>query len=112
MPWRGRAAYYSIIHQPEAVLKRLFVIAAFLVGAGSLALGQGADARLAARLKSLFPAAASFSPKEGEPPHFTAYGAGARGSKPVIGYAFWTTEVGAARARLRRADSDAGRAST
>jgi hypothetical protein len=42
-------------------------------------------------LKNLFPSAASFSPKEGEPPHFTAYGAGA--NKPVIGYAFWTTEV-------------------
>lgn len=75
----------------EAGLKRLFVIASFLVGAGSLVLGQGADARLTARLKSLFPAAASFSPKEGEPPHFTVYGPGA--GKPILGYAFWTTEV-------------------
>ena len=87
----GPCGYYSIIHQPEAVLKRLFVISAFLVGAGTLALGQGADAQLTARLKNLFPSAASFSPKEGEPPHFTAYGAGA--NKPVVGYAFWTTEV-------------------
>jgi NosR/NirI family nitrous oxide reductase transcriptional regulator len=76
---------------PEAALKRLFVIAAFLVGAGSLAIGQGTDAQTTTRLKNLFPAAASFSPKEGEPPHFTVYGPGA--NKPVIGYAFWTTEV-------------------
>ena len=48
---------------------------------------------MAARLKSLFPAAASFSAKEGEPPHFTAYGPGGRGSQGIIGYAFWTTEV-------------------
>ena len=87
----GPCGYYSIIHQPEAVLKRLFVISAFLVGAGTLALGQGADAQLTARLKNLFPSAAAFAPKEGEPPHCTAYGAGA--NKPVIGYAFWTTEV-------------------
>ena len=87
----GGRGYYSIIHQPEAVLQRLFLIAAFLIGAGSLALGQGADAQLTARLKNLFPAAASFSAKEGEPPHFTVYGPGA--SKPVVGYAFWTTEV-------------------
>ncbi len=83
----------TIIPSPEAVLQRLFVIAAFLIGASSLATGQGADARLAARLKMLFPAAASFSPKEGEPPHFKAYGPGARGSQPIVGYAFWTTEV-------------------
>ena len=51
------------------------------------------DAQLLARLKTLFPAAASFSPKEGEPPHFTAFGTGGRGSQPVLGYAFWTTEA-------------------
>jgi len=35
----------------------------------------------------------TFSPKEGEPLHFTAYGADARGAQTVLGYAFWTTEV-------------------
>jgi len=65
-----------------------------VVGFSTLALGQQvADPQLLARLKTLFPSAASFSPKEGDPPHFTAYGPGARGSQPVLGYAFWTTEA-------------------
>jgi NosR/NirI family nitrous oxide reductase transcriptional regulator len=76
-------------------LQRLFVIAAFLVGTSGLMLGQqGLDAQTAARLKALFPSAASFSAKEGEPPHYKVLGPAARGSQPsVIGYAFWTTEV-------------------
>jgi transcriptional regulator of nitric oxide reductase len=49
----------------------------------------GIDAQNLARLKRLFPGATSFSPKEGEPPHFTAFGDG----KTPIGYAVWTTEV-------------------
>jgi transcriptional regulator of nitric oxide reductase len=52
--------------------------------------GQSADV-LQARLKSLFPAATAFSPKGGEPPHFTAYAG--PGTQNVLGYAFWTTEV-------------------
>ena len=65
-----------------------------VVGCCTLALGQQvADPQLLARLKTLFPSAASFSPKEGDPPHFTAYGPGARGAQPVLGYAFWTTEA-------------------
>jgi NosR/NirI family nitrous oxide reductase transcriptional regulator len=50
--------------------------------------GQSIDARLT----QLFPSATSFSPKEGDPPHYTAY-AGAPGSRIVAGYAFWTTEL-------------------
>jgi len=48
-----------------------------------------------AELKRLFPAASWISPKEGEPPHFTAYGADPRANPkaPVIGYAFWTPEL-------------------
>jgi transcriptional regulator of nitric oxide reductase len=49
--------------------------------------GQSIDARL----KRLFPSATSFSPKEGDPPHFTAYTGGA--AKTVAGYAYWTTEL-------------------
>ena len=50
-----------------------------------------ADARLQNQLKSVFPAAASFSPKQTTPvPHFAAYGAD---GKTVLGYAFWTTEL-------------------
>jgi NosR/NirI family nitrous oxide reductase transcriptional regulator len=54
---------------------------------------SGPDAQQQGRLKRLFPAATSFSPKGGDPPHFTAYGAGDQGAKTVLGYAFWTTEL-------------------
>jgi transcriptional regulator of nitric oxide reductase len=54
---------------------------------------QATDNQTLVRLRSLFPTATSFSPKEGEPPHFTAFGPGGVGSPPVIGYAFWTTEA-------------------
>jgi transcriptional regulator of nitric oxide reductase len=59
-----------------------------------LAAGQPAavDAKQRARLAQLFPAATAFSPKGGDPPHFTAYG-GAQGAKTVLGYAYWTTEL-------------------
>jgi NosR/NirI family nitrous oxide reductase transcriptional regulator len=68
------------------------VAVALLVGGGSLVLGQQAtDVHTMNRLKQLFPGAASFSPKEGEPPHFKALGPG--GASSVLGYAFWTTEA-------------------
>jgi NosR/NirI family nitrous oxide reductase transcriptional regulator len=45
-------------------------------------------------LRELFPDAASFSEKEGDPPHFKAFGADSAGSgAEVIGYAYWTTEL-------------------
>jgi NosR/NirI family nitrous oxide reductase transcriptional regulator len=70
------------------------ILAALLVGSGSLAVGQaGVDAPTLDKLKRLFPAAATFSPKEGEPLHFTAFTTDARGGKTPLGYAFWTTEV-------------------
>ncbi len=48
-----------------------------------------------AELKRLFPAAAWISPKQGEPPHFTAYAVDPRTDPkaPPVGYAFWTPEV-------------------
>ena len=48
-----------------------------------------------AELKQLFPAAAAFSPLEGQPLHFKAYAADPRtnpAAKP-IGFAFWTTDL-------------------
>ena len=45
----------------------------------------------AARLKRLFPSAAAFSPKGGDPPHVKAL-AGPKADS-VVGYAVWTTEV-------------------
>ena len=68
----------------------LVVATAALVIAG----GQSpSDARQQARLKQLFPAAAAFSPKEGDPPHITAYGPTAQGKQPALGYAFYTTDL-------------------
>ena len=53
----------------------------------------GPDA-LELRLRTLFPEAATFSAKEGNPPHYTAYAAAAgQREKAVAGYAFWTTEL-------------------
>jgi len=64
----------------------LVVCAVSFVMAGQSRGGQQTEARL----KSLFPAAASFSAKEGTPPHYTAYGSD---GKSPLGYAFWTTDV-------------------
>jgi NosR/NirI family nitrous oxide reductase transcriptional regulator len=47
------------------------------------------DPKLRAQLARLFPEAASFSTKSGEPPHFKAYGQ----RQTITGYAFWTTEL-------------------
>ena len=67
-------------------MKRLVVFLSLLVGTYVASAAQGSsDARLA----RLFPTATAFSPKEGDPPHFTAFGA----NKAVLGYAFYTTEI-------------------
>lgn len=62
-----------------------------MVAAATLAAGerQPPDTALSPQLARLFPAAASFSPKTGEPPHYKAYDAG----RAVQGLAFWTTEL-------------------
>ena len=53
-----------------------------------------ADAGLDEQLRYLFPDADRFSPKEGSPPHYKAFGpAGADGEAPLVGLAFWTTEL-------------------
>ena len=49
------------------------------------------DPVLRAQLESLFPQAESFSPKQGSPPHFKAFGPGGEGE--LLGLAFWTTEL-------------------
>jgi len=68
-------------------MKRLVVFLSIV--AGSVTLLDAGGQSLESRLKQLFPSATSFSPKEGDPPHFTAY----TSSKAVAGYAFWTTEI-------------------
>jgi NosR/NirI family transcriptional regulator, nitrous oxide reductase regulator len=55
---------------------------------------QGVDQKLEAQLRRIFPAAASFSSKQGEPPHFKVYQNDARTGAPVVAaLAFWTTEL-------------------
>jgi transcriptional regulator of nitric oxide reductase len=68
------------------------IIVVLSLVAGSVTLLTAGGQSVEARLKQLFPSATSFSPKEGDPPHFTAY-TGSGGSKAVAGYAFWTTEI-------------------
>jgi NosR/NirI family nitrous oxide reductase transcriptional regulator len=52
------------------------------------------DAELRGQLEQLFPEAARFSVKSGNPPHYKAYGApGAGGEPELLGYAYWTTEL-------------------
>jgi transcriptional regulator of nitric oxide reductase len=77
-------------------LQRLVALIALVAAGGTLifAGGQaGIDAQQQTRLKRLFPSATTFAPKSGDPPHFTAYAADARGAQTTLGYAFWTTEV-------------------
>ena len=67
-------------------MKRLAIVLSLLAGSVALTLagGQTSDARL----RQLFPAATTFSPKGGDPAHVKALVKDA-----VIGYAFWTTEI-------------------
>ena len=75
---------------------RMAALALCVLGGALIAVaGQTpVDARLQAQLKQLFPSAATFSPKEGEPPHFKAYVNDPRsGPQTLAGFAFWTTEL-------------------
>jgi NosR/NirI family transcriptional regulator, nitrous oxide reductase regulator len=69
----------------------LLVIAA----GGMIVAGQSTfDPKLLTHLKRLFPSATSFSPKEGDPPHFKAYvNESQPGARQVAGFAFWTTDL-------------------
>jgi NosR/NirI family transcriptional regulator, nitrous oxide reductase regulator len=52
------------------------------------------DSNQEAQLRRIFPDAASFAPKGGEPPHFKVFKKDPAGGKPVLaGLAFWTTEL-------------------
>jgi len=71
-------------------------LALLVIAAGGMVVaGQSTlDPRLLGQLKRLFPAAASFSPKEGDPPHFNAYvNEPPAGARQVAGFAFWTTDL-------------------
>lgn len=71
-------------------------VAALILAGGLLSAGERAplDATLRAQLQQLFPTAAAFSLKTGEPPHFKAYMQDPRSdSEKLVGLAFWTTEL-------------------
>lgn len=70
-----------------------FLILAFVLGAYVAVEGQAPDARLQAQLKQLYPAATSFSPRGGTPPHFKAYKGDPKLPESLIGYVFWSTDV-------------------
>ena len=72
-----------------AVSAWLLVNGMALVAAGQARLDVGLDGQL----KRLFPSAVAFSPKEGDPPHFTAFINDGRGARATAGFAFWTTEL-------------------
>ena len=70
-------------------MKHLVIALTLVTGTGLIAAGDPA-AVLDGQLRRVFPVAASFSAKEGNPPVFKAYAAD---GKTVLGYAFWTTEI-------------------
>jgi NosR/NirI family nitrous oxide reductase transcriptional regulator len=75
------------------------VVAAALAVLSTIALVQtqvpapNIDPKLQGQLKQLFPAAAAFSPKVPDPPHYKAFAASGAGAQTLAGIAFWTTEV-------------------
>jgi len=79
----------------KTLLTRLatLALAAALLAVG--ASGQSSNnAELTAQLKKLFPNAASFSAKSGNPAHYKAFGPAAAGKEgELLGLAYWTTDI-------------------
>jgi transcriptional regulator of nitric oxide reductase len=71
-----------------------FAAIALLVGICVVVAGSqsAVDPKQEAQLRKLFPSAASFSPRGGDPPHFKAFATSPSG-QTVAGFAFWTTEL-------------------
>jgi NosR/NirI family transcriptional regulator, nitrous oxide reductase regulator len=70
------------------------ILAIVMAGAAMLAAQAPVDSKQEAQLRRIFPDAASFSPKGGEPPHFKVFKKDpATGSPVLAGLAFWTTEL-------------------
>lgn len=73
-------------------------VAAMVVATGLAALAADrifTNPKPQSHLRALFPKAAAFSPLEGSPLHFKAFGADPKTTPnpPVLGYAFWTTDL-------------------
>jgi NosR/NirI family nitrous oxide reductase transcriptional regulator len=88
----------AIIRRP---LRARVVTLSLLLAVGCLA-SRPADSQprppflwpLHEQLRHVLPQAASFSAREGNPPHFKAYGeALSAGTRTLIGVAFWTTDL-------------------
>lgn len=96
----GRATDNRATRAPGKSALRIATCACLVLSALALlilasARGQAIDdPQLREQLSQLFPAAASFTAKEGNPPHYKAFGPAADGSAPeLLGYAYWTTEL-------------------
>jgi NosR/NirI family transcriptional regulator, nitrous oxide reductase regulator len=71
------------------VISLVLVVAVIALGAQS-----PIEPKVQALLMQLFPSAAGFSPKGGEPPHYKVYAGDPRaGAQATVGFAFWTTEL-------------------
>jgi transcriptional regulator of nitric oxide reductase len=85
-------------NRPKFTMRSLLaLLGVFALVAGTMTAGQtppAIDPKLQGQLKQLFPAAAAFSPKVPDPPHYKAYAANpADGPQSLAGVAFWTTEI-------------------
>ena len=69
-------------------MRQSLAVAFALVAVAVLTAQTPVDQKLQNNLKHLFPAATSFSPKGGDPPHFNAMN-----GQTLLGLAFWTTEL-------------------
>jgi NosR/NirI family nitrous oxide reductase transcriptional regulator len=71
------------------------ILAILVVAAAAVAAAQApVDSKQEAQLRRIFPDAASFAPKGGEPPHFKVFKKDPASGAPVLaGLAFWTTEL-------------------
>lgn len=76
-------------------MKHLITACACVVGSLIIVTGDTpGGAKLQEQLKKVFPAASSFSAKEGSPGHFKAYIQDPKAGQQVVGgFAFWTTEL-------------------
>jgi NosR/NirI family nitrous oxide reductase transcriptional regulator len=88
------------MHHKERLVLRIAacavaVAAALILLVLAAATGQTVDEPvLLGQLKRLFPEAATFSTKGGNPPHYKAFAAAASGAEPeLLGFAWWTTEL-------------------
>jgi NosR/NirI family nitrous oxide reductase transcriptional regulator len=83
------------LHRWRPASARGVLLAASFAAALELVSGQAQlDPKLLAHLKHLFPAATTFGPKGGDPPHIKVYaGNPGSGSETVVGFAFLTTEL-------------------